>query len=151
MMTGGLLAVTPMAIVNVFCKGAPYIQPSTGSLRWNQIKRRCAAANKHAETTVVASLCRFFFFACGQAYWLPLPTTNGVRRDNLQAASKKAGDSCLGKLRRQESLDFSRRQIGKQDLEGKSHAPTKNSTPAAECASNPTYCVALSVGLSGRH
>ncbi|CAN0232156.1 unnamed protein product [Ectocarpus sp. 6 AP-2014] len=38
--------------------------------------------------------------------------------DNLQAASKKAGDPYLGKLRRQESLDLSRRGIGKEDLEG---------------------------------
>lgn len=45
---------------------------------------------------------------------------NGVGRDNLQAASKKAGDPYLGKLRRQESLDLSRRGIGKEDLEGES-------------------------------
>jgi len=43
---------------------------------------------------------------------------NCVGRDNLQAATKKAGDCYLGKLRRQENLDLSRRGIGRQDLEG---------------------------------
>ncbi|CAN0466479.1 unnamed protein product [Ectocarpus sp. 12 AP-2014] len=38
--------------------------------------------------------------------------------DNLQAATKKAGDPFLGKLRRQDSLDLSRRGIGKEYLEG---------------------------------
>ncbi|CAM9898189.1 unnamed protein product [Scytosiphon promiscuus] len=38
--------------------------------------------------------------------------------DDIQAASKKTGDSYLRKLRRKENLDFSGRGINRQDLEG---------------------------------
>ncbi len=54
----------------------------------------------------------------GQTLFAALTPRNDVGRDNLQAATKKAGDRYLGKLRRQENLDLSRRGIGRQDLEG---------------------------------
>ncbi|CAM9153892.1 unnamed protein product, partial [Hapterophycus canaliculatus] len=47
-----------------------------------------------------------------------MPNTADTSQDDLQAASKKAGDSYLRKLRRKESIELSRRRIGKLDLEG---------------------------------